>query len=106
MNAYSLADQRFGGIPKFVRRPLLFVTPSNQLVVQFVRRALTGFKNVPISQDIPPITEAQAEALDALHFKGLEKSVTVKFEPGDFQFLNNLNLLNSRTGFRDGEGKK
>jgi len=74
--------------------------------MQFVRRALTGFGDVPRSIDIPPITEAQAEALDAIHFKGLDNSITIQFEPGDFQFLNNLNLLHSRNGFRDGEGHK
>jgi alpha-ketoglutarate-dependent taurine dioxygenase len=82
------------------------VTSANQVVIQFVRRALTGFKDVPRSSDIPPISEAQAEALDTLHFKGLENSITIRFELGDFQFLNNLNLLHSRNGFRDGEDQK
>lgn len=85
---------------------MLFVTPKNQVIVQFVRRAFTGFGDVPRSSDIPPITEAQAEAIDALHFKGLENSISIRFEPGDFQFLNNLNLLHSRNGFRDSQGQK
>jgi hypothetical protein len=97
---------RFGGIPKFTKRPVLFLTPDNRVVVQFVRRAFTGFRNVPRSPDIPPITEAQAEALDALHFIGMENSIQIQFEPGDFQFLNNLNLLHSRNSFRDGKDHK
>jgi len=96
----------FGGDPKFTERPVLFVTPANQVIIQFVRRAFTGFQDVPRSREIPPITEAQAEALDALHFKGVENSITIRFQLGDFQFLNNLNLLHARDGFRDGEGQK
>lgn len=79
---------------------------NDRIIVQFVRRAFTGFRNVPRSFDIPPISEAQAEAIDALHFIGMEKSIQVKFLPGDFQFLNNLNLLHARDAFRDDEKQK
>ena len=82
------------------------MTTEQQVIIQFVRRAFTGFRDVPRSPDIPPITEAQAEALDALHFMGLENSISIRFEPGDFQFLNNLNLLHAREGFRDDERNK
>ena len=37
-------------------------------MMQYARRYFTGFQAQPQSTDIPPISEAQAEALDALHF--------------------------------------
>jgi alpha-ketoglutarate-dependent taurine dioxygenase len=78
----------------------------SRIIIQFVRRAFTGFGDVPRTPNIPPITEAQAEALDALHFIGRDNALKISFERGDFQFLNNLNLLHAREGFKDDHGQK
>ncbi|KAF7967852.1 hypothetical protein HWV62_32900 [Athelia sp. TMB] len=57
----------FGANPPYTSRPLLAYA-GDKVVVQYARRLLTGYLGQPRSADIPPITEAQAEALDALHF--------------------------------------
>lgn len=64
-----------------------------------------GFGALARSPDIPPITEAQAEALDALHFLGEKFCVSTGFERGDIQYVNNLAVFHARDGYRD-EGEK
>jgi len=59
--------------------------------------------NLPRSKKIPPITEAQAEALDALHFLGQKYSLGLNFQKGDIQYINNLSIFHARDGFRDDE---
>lgn len=59
--------------------------------------------HLPRSKNIPPITEAQAEALDALHFLGEKYSLGLDFKKGDIQYINNLSIFHSRDGFRDDE---
>lgn len=65
-----------------------------------------GFGALPRNPEIPPITEAQAEALDALHFLGEKFCVSTGFERGDMQFVNNLAVFHSRDGFRDTDEKR
>lgn len=57
----------------------------------------------PRSQDIPPLTEAQAEALDAVHFCALKHSVKPDLQRGDMCFVNNLAIMHSRYAFQDDE---
>ncbi|RQM08242.1 hypothetical protein DH86_00001439 [Scytalidium sp. 3C] len=56
--------------------------------------------------DIPPITESQAEALDALHFTADRFSLTLDFQKGDIQYINNLSIFHARDGFVDAPGKE
>lgn len=95
----------------YTSRPLLFHTPAKatspeRVVIQYARRGFTGFLNLPRSKDIPPITEAQAEALDALHFLADRFSVTLDFQKGDIQYVNNLSIFHARDGFTDAPGKE
>ncbi|KAF6527320.1 hypothetical protein HZS61_010364 [Fusarium oxysporum f. sp. conglutinans] len=83
---------------KFTTRPLLYHqkatdTLPERVALQYARRYFVGFGALPRSHDIPPITEAQAEALDALHFLGDKLSVSTNFAKGDMQFINNLAVL-------------
>ena len=48
---------------------------------------------------LPPLTEPQAEALDAVHFTAAAHSVRIRPQPGDMFFVNNLAVLHSRAGF-------
>ena len=57
----------------------------------------------PRSRDIPPMTEAQAEALDAVHFCALKHSLKVDMRSGDMCFVNNLAIMHSRSAFEDDE---
>ncbi|CAG8069265.1 unnamed protein product [Penicillium nalgiovense] len=92
-------------------RPLLYHQPATattpeRVLIQYARRYFTGFLAQPRSKDIPPITEAQAEALDALHFLAEEHSVALDFQKGDVQYVNNLSIFHARNWFGDEPGKE
>jgi alpha-ketoglutarate-dependent taurine dioxygenase len=76
-------------------------TSPHRVVLQYARRYFVGFGALPRSQDIPPITESQAEALDALHFLGEKYCVSTDFQKGDMQYINNLAIFHARDGFTD-----
>jgi hypothetical protein len=93
---------------KFMKRPLLYHQPANadnktpdRVLLQYGRRYYVGFGELPRSSHLPPITEAQAEALDALHFLGERYSVSTNFEKGDMQYVNNVAVFHARDGFTD-----
>ncbi|ROV93697.1 hypothetical protein VPNG_08836 [Cytospora leucostoma] len=94
------------GAKKFTPRPLLFHHPATEttperISLQFARRYFVGFGNLPRNPEIPPITEAQAEALDALHYLSEKFSVNTHFVKGDIQYINNVAITHSRDGFLD-----
>ena len=94
---------RFGKTPQgYTSRPLLY-HHDNRIIIQYARRYFTGFQGLPRSPGIPPITEAQAEALDALHFLASRFSLGLNFQKGDIQFINNLSIFHARDAFRDDE---
>lgn len=97
---------RFGGDPPYVTRPLLYYTTQQKLIIQYARRHFTGFHALPRSKDIPPITEGQAEALDALHFTAERYNLGLTFQRGDIQYINNLSIFHSRDGFKNSETKQ
>ncbi|KAJ5993291.1 hypothetical protein N7451_009015 [Penicillium sp. IBT 35674x] len=75
-------------------------TPE-RVVIHFIRREFTGLPGAPRSKNIPSITEAQAEALDALHFLGKKYQLRLDFQKGDIQYVNNFSIVHSRESFRD-----
>ncbi|KAF8167147.1 hypothetical protein B0H34DRAFT_791915 [Crassisporium funariophilum] len=90
----------FGGKPPYTSRPLLFHHDS-KIIIQYARRLFTGFLGLPRSKDIPPITEAQAEALDTVHFLAEKYALGLNFQKGDIQYINNLSIFHGRDGFTD-----
>ncbi|KAJ3797746.1 hypothetical protein GGU11DRAFT_756479 [Lentinula aff. detonsa] len=90
----------FGGQPSYTSRPLLY-HEDGHIIIQYSRRHFTGYGNQSRSSDIPPITEAQAEALDAVHFLAEKYSLGLNFQKGDIQYINSLGLLHARDAFRD-----
>ncbi|KZF21101.1 Clavaminate synthase-like protein [Xylona heveae TC161] len=95
----------------YTLRPLLYHQPATastpeRVLIQYARRYFTGFQAQPRSKDIPPISEAQAEALDALHFLADKHSASLDFQKGDVQYINNLSIFHARNGFRDEPGKE
>lgn len=103
--SYDLTNLlRFGRDPPVTYRPLLYYLDS-KIIIQYARRYFTGFQHLPRSKDIPPITEAQAEALDALHFLGKRFSLGLNFQQGDIQYINNLSIFHARDGFTDSPRK-
>jgi alpha-ketoglutarate-dependent taurine dioxygenase len=103
---------RYGNPSKpYTLKPLLHHTPATttnpeRIIIQYARRGFTGFLNLPRSPYIPPITESQAEALDALHFLAEKFSVTLDFKKGDVQYVNNLSIFHARDGFVDAPGRE
>lgn len=96
---------------KYGSRPLLYHQPATEsiperILLQYARRYFVGFGALPRSPEIPPITEAQAEVLDALHFLGERFCVSTGFERGDIQYVNNLAVFHARDGYRDTEEKR
>jgi len=71
------------------------------VIIQYARRIFTGFQALPRTPTIPPITEAQAEALDALHFTAERFSLGLDFQQGDVQYVNNLVTFHARDEFKD-----
>lgn len=76
------------------------------MIIQYARRNFTGYWGLPRSANIPPITEAQAEALDALHYTAEKYAVSLDFLQGDIQYVNNLSIFHARAGFKDFEDKQ
>lgn len=74
--------------------------------MQYFRRSFTGFGSLPRPSNIPPITEAQAEALDALQFVSEEHSVSMDLQKGDIQYINNLSIIHARDAFADSDENK
>jgi hypothetical protein len=95
-------NTRFNLDPQFTSRPILHYVDS-RIIMQYARRYFTGYMHLPRSKNIPPITEAQAEALDALHFLGEKYALGLNFKKGDIQYINNLSIFHARDGFRDDE---
>jgi hypothetical protein len=102
-----LKNYSFGSSTKgYSLRPLLHYVAASEksderLIIQYARRTFTGYQALARSPEIPPITEAQAEALDALHFLAEKYAVTLDFRQGDIQYVNNLSIFHARDGFKD-----
>jgi len=83
------------------RRSILYFE-NGKIIFNFARIPILGRTGqAPIG-----LTEAQAEALDAVHFQAKNHSVKLPAEPGDMLFLNNFGLLHGRSSFEDGTTKR
>lgn len=70
-------------------------------MMSYSRRLLVGHDTEPRSSAIPPLTELQAEALDAIHFIAKSHALETSMKPGDIRFINNLGLLHCREAYKD-----
>ncbi|KAM0629972.1 hypothetical protein ACHAO3_000139 [Verticillium nonalfalfae] len=50
---------------------------------------------------IPGLTEAQAEALDAVHIIARKHEMKPRMERGDLRFINNMSILHRREAFEN-----
>ena len=90
----------FGLNPPFYRRALLHYN-GRYPILNFSRRIITGAPMTPRTPDNPPVTESQAEALDALHFCASKHALKLHLKTGDMCFVNNFAVLHSRGAFED-----
>lgn len=91
---------RYGGNVPSTTKPLLYYL-DEKIIIKYARRYFVGYKGLPRSSNIPPITEAQAEVLDAIHFLAEKFSAHLNFQKGDIQYINKLSILHARDAFRD-----
>lgn len=93
-----------GSTPSHYVRPILFYE-GGHVSFNFARRLFTGYgANAQRSAHLPPISEAQAEALDAIEFTALKYTTVVTLQKGDIQVQNNLATIHGRRGFKDPDG--
>ncbi|PWW73184.1 Clavaminate synthase-like protein [Tuber magnatum] len=86
----------------YYKRPLLF-NQDGKVVFAFSRRILTGSEVSPRTKGIPEMTDAQADALDAVHFTADKHALTLDDgQLGDILFWNNMSIVHARQGFVDG----
>ncbi|KAF6764150.1 hypothetical protein DFP72DRAFT_800152 [Ephemerocybe angulata] len=97
--------EMFNRTPPYRMRSMLF-HHDGKIIIQNARRLCTGYMGLPRSKDIPPITEAQAEALDALHFLAEKYHLKLNFQKGDIQYVNNLCMFHARDEFLDTSEKR
>ncbi|KAK1753878.1 putative taurine catabolism dioxygenase TauD [Echria macrotheca] len=95
----------FGRDPAFYRRALMY-HHDDKLITSFSRRLLVGHAPFdPRTPGIPGLTEAQAEALDAVHFAAAKHEIKPRMERGDLRFVNNMALLHRREAFANPKGQ-
>ncbi|KAL2200791.1 hypothetical protein P885DRAFT_27415 [Corynascus similis CBS 632.67] len=82
-------------------RPLLYNFGPHGPGFQFSRRPLTGAHFSPHHPAVPPMSELQAEALDAVYFLAKEHALEVRLQKGDILVFNNFAMLHARSGFAD-----
>lgn len=81
-------------------RPLLYWDDGRPFFF-FSRRNLTGSPRSSRTSSIPPITDIQADALDALHFSALKHCIRHRPVNGELQIINNLSVVHCREHFVD-----
>ncbi|KAI9660053.1 MAG: hypothetical protein M1821_001405 [Bathelium mastoideum] len=96
---------RFGRDPPYYKRALLHFL-DGKVFLNFSRRLLTGHPLRPRTKGIPGLTDAQAEALDAVHFTAYKHQFKTTMQAGDMRFINNMALLHCRTAFQDDNTSK
>ncbi|KAK7211676.1 hypothetical protein V2G26_018854 [Clonostachys chloroleuca] len=94
-----------GRYPPYVNRPILYLH-DGKIIMNVSRRQLCGHPNDPRTPGIPGLTEAQAEALDAIHAIAREHEIKTTMQQGDIRFLNNMALLHRRETFYDDDQSK
>ncbi|KAF2279313.1 Clavaminate synthase-like protein [Westerdykella ornata] len=87
-------------------RPLLFTLSSGQLAVQASRSRLFGTQCRHRPSSLPPLSNAQVEAIDALHAAGQAVSQRIPSRSGDMIFFNNLRMMHARDAFVDGDAEE
>lgn len=95
----------FGRDPPYYSRAALHYH-DGKMFLNFSRRLLTGHPDSPRTAGIPGLSEAQAEALDAVHFIAREHQIKTAMVKGDMRFVNNMSILHCREAFLDDDLSK
>ncbi|KAL9107069.1 MAG: hypothetical protein Q9227_008015 [Pyrenula ochraceoflavens] len=97
--------QEFGPNPSTQFRALLYLPSPNRPIFNFSRTMLLPRQSDSTSAHTHShgLTEAQAEALDAVHFIAEKHALRLSYQPGDLIVVNNLALLHARSAFRNSD---
>jgi hypothetical protein len=68
----------------------------------FSRAGLVYVNGIQRSKALPPLNDAQSEALDCIQFTAEKFKLEIKWQKGDMLFFNNRKLLHARNRFVDG----
>lgn len=97
-------DNSFLRNPSFYTRAVLY-HHDEKIIFSFSRRLLVGHAPKEIrTAGIPGLTEAQAEAIDAVHFIARKHEFKPRMQRGDLRFINNMAVLHRREAFTNGTG--
>jgi hypothetical protein len=92
---------RFGRSPSFYKRAIAYCK-DNKLILSYSRRLLLGhLPTEPRTPGIPGLTEAQAEAIDALHFTAKRHEFKPRLMKGDLRYINNMGIMHRREAFEN-----
>ncbi|KAF2757568.1 Clavaminate synthase-like protein [Pseudovirgaria hyperparasitica] len=94
-----------GSVPNHFIRPILH-HKDGRVIINFARRLFTGYGRDKRSAELPPISEAQAEALDVIEFTAHRFKTSMKLQKGDVQLQNNFATIHGRNGFVDKTDRK
>ena len=96
---WGLQGNEKPGEPSWYRQPI-FALRDGRFAGRYTR---THIRTAELNPDAPDLTERQKAALDLIDAIAAEDrfNVTMMFEPGDIQFLNNHLTLHTRTAFED-----
>ena len=79
----------------------MLFTDGEKVMFYFSRHPLSGFTGYKRNQSLPAPTEAQLEALDAVHFFAERSSMALPTKTGDVLYLNNMSMLHAREAVED-----
>jgi hypothetical protein len=96
---WSMQGNELPGAPGFYTQTI-FDVADGFFACRYTR---THIRSAEINPELPNLTPAQSEALDLIDeiCARPEFHVTMMFEPGDIQFLNNHLTMHTRTAFED-----
>jgi hypothetical protein len=79
---------------------------DNKLLTQCSRYPFTGFGSFVRNPALPPITTAQIEALNAVHFISQRNAIILPNVKGDILYVNNMSMLHGRYAMKDRGGSE
>jgi len=109
MSSTKTSINSSGGYTFLKNHALLYNNSEGRPILNFSRRTLTSNDTFPRTRDstlFEPLTEAQAESIDAIHFTALKHGLELNMLPGDMCFINNLALMHGRNAFEDSDESK
>ncbi len=98
-DSLQLTCLSYGRTPPYYERACLYYY-EGKIILSFSRRLLVGHMPYEArSKGIPGLSEAQAEALDTVHFLAEKHAIHTSMQKGDMRFINNMGILHRREAF-------